>query len=152
MIFETDEDRARESEFALQIENRFGCQLIKLSYEWEFDFLIARNCQLTGIAELKCRTHASGEYDTVILSDHKAQTGLKFCSKVLCFDDKSGQFKEPVFVFFVKFTDKAMFCTIKSEMFESLSMKKLSASNHADDPAEFSEYVRYVPIKLFKEF
>lgn len=151
MIYETDEDRARETEFALQIEGRFGCQLIKLGYDWQFDYLIARNHNLTGIAEVKCRTHESSKYDTVIFSDHKAQRGFKFCSKVLCFDDKSGQFKEPAFAFFVKFTDRVMYCTIKSEMFESLEMKKLSAANHADDPTD-TEYVRYIPIKLFKEF
>lgn len=151
MIYETEDDRQREGEFASRIEGRFGCKLIKLGYDWQFDYLIARNFQLTGIAELKCRGHRSDRFDTVIFSDHKAQRGLRFCSKTLCYDDKNKQFKEPAFMFFVRFLDMDMFCVIKSEMFESLEMKKLSAANHADDPTD-TEYVRYIPISLFKEF
>jgi hypothetical protein len=151
VIYETDEDRAKEAEFALQIEGRFGCQLIKLGYDWQFDYLIARSGQLTGIAEAKCRTHASTKYDSVILSDHKTQYGFRFASKTLCYSEKSRDFKAPDFIFFVKFTDKAMYCLVTKEMFNGLEMKKLSAANHADDPTD-TEYVRYIPIKLFKEF
>jgi len=151
MLYESDADRERESEFALNIENRFTCQLIKLTYEWEFDYLIARNKQLTGIAELKVRTHASNKYDTVIFSDHKAASGFKFCEKTLCYDEKSRSHKPTSFIFFVKFTDKPMYAVLNKDEFIEYRIEKLSAANHADDPSD-TEYVRYIPIELFKGF
>lgn len=151
MIYESEADRARESEFALQIEQRFSCELIKLNYEWQFDYLIARDRLLTGIAELKVRTHESTKYDTVIFSDHKAASGFRFCEKTLCFDERSQGFKPTTFIFFVKFTDKTMYCALNKEEFFEYRIEKLSAANHADDPKD-TEYVRYVPIEKFKGF
>lgn len=151
MIYETEADRAREHEFALQIEQRFSCQLIKLNYEWQFDYLIARDRLLTGIAELKVRAHESGKYDTVIFSNHKAESGFRFCKKTLCFDEKSQGFKPTNFILFVKFTDKPMYTLLKEDEFERYRKEKLSARNHADDPAD-TEHVRYIPIEKFKGF
>lgn len=151
MIYETDADRERESEFKLRIESRFNCELIKLSYDWQFDFLIARNKLLTGIAEIKVRTHESTKYETVIFSNHKAESGFRFCKRTLCFDEKTGKFKPTSFVFFVKFTDKTMYANLAREEFLNYKMEKLSARNHADDPTD-TEYVRYIPIEKFRGF
>lgn len=151
MIYETEADRVREQDFAIQIEQRFSCELIKLTYEWQFDYLITRNRLLTGIAELKVRTHEAGKYETVIFSDHKAQSGFKFCKGTLCFDEKTGRFKPTTFIFFVKFTDKTMYCPLNEVEFEGYVKEKLSARNHADDPTD-TEYVRYIPIEKFRGF
>lgn len=151
MIYETDADRERESEFKLRIESRFNCELIKLSYDWQFDFLIARNKLLTGIAEIKVRTHESTKYETVIFSEHKAKSGFSFCKKTLCFSQKDNQFRPPSFIFFVRFTDKAMYCQLEQIDFGLYERVKLSAKNHAGDPTD-TEWVRYIPISKFKEF
>lgn len=151
MIYESDDDRKRESEFALNIQNRFNCELHKLNYDWEFDYFVSRNRLMTGIAELKVRTHESTKFDTVIFSEHKAASGFRFCDKHLVYDEKSSSFKAVSFIFFCKFTDCSMFAVLDKKEFDSYERVKLSAKNHADDPTD-TEWVRYIPISKFRRF
>jgi len=151
MLYESDDDRKREHVFALEIEQRFTCKLHKLPYEWEFDYLISRNELLTSIGEVKHRKHSKDKYPTVIFSEHKANKGFRFCNRTLVWSVSASKFVPPKFIFFVQFVDGRMFCDLKEGEFNEFERVKLSAKNHEEDPTD-TEWVRYIPIELFKEF
>ncbi len=161
MIYETEKDRLNERKFLSKIKAKFKCSAIKLPYDWQIDYIMSRKGEASCFAELKTRTHRSTDYPSVIISEHKAKKALwyskhlgpwekRFDESLLRGDDIS-DIKHVPFVYFVRFTDKDYWGKVTEDMFKGLESKKLSARNHAENHLD-TEWIRYIPISLMKEF
>jgi len=145
-LYETERDKAREGELMQRISEKFRCVMHKLPISWQIDAMIARDKNLVGFAELKCRNHTAETWDTVILSEHKTRKAFYFQRHLAKMD-----YTDAPFIFFVRFKDKDCYCVVTPELFNNSERKKLSAANHKDDPLD-TEWVRYIDMKYFKEF
>ena len=87
--WESSEDRRNESDVARALEHRWACRLHKLPKSYP-----RSGVAVSGV-EVKCRTHSSDRYDTLMLSLSKQlaareltqQTGLPSCLVVRFTDD-----------------------------------------------------------------
>ena len=93
--WESSEDRRNESDVARALEHRWACRLHKLPKSYRLDYLCTRRGVAVAWVEVKCRTHSSDRYDTLMLSLSKQlaareltqQTGLPSCLVVRFTDD-----------------------------------------------------------------
>jgi hypothetical protein len=66
-IFETEEDLANEQEVAAELGALWDCEFKKLDRRYQADFMICQDSMAKAWAELKCRSHSSNDWSTVIL-------------------------------------------------------------------------------------
>lgn len=150
MIYETQEDRNKETIFLEKIKNHFKVEAMKLPYHWQIDVILHRNGRLKAFGELKCRTHTSTEFNSVIISEHKTKRAFVY-RQHLGMDVPFGEDSTAPFIYFIRFLDCDMYTKIEPKEFDTWERKLLSAKNHMHDPLD-TEYIRYVPISLFKKF
>lgn len=148
-IYETEEHKEAENKFLKRIEERFNCCSVKLPIRWEIDYLFDRYDNKTGKwwgvswGELKCRTHESTKYSTVICGEHKIKHGINVSNRL-------GRLP---FILFVRFTDRDLWSKLPKDKDDLLDYKRerWTARNHKDDRTD-TEWVIHLPIELFKEF
>lgn len=66
--WESSGDRRNESDVARALEVRWDCRLHKLPKQYRMDYLVTRGGVATAFVEVKCRTHSSSRYKTLMLS------------------------------------------------------------------------------------
>lgn len=70
-IFQTPEDRARESAVAARLAGIWKCEVLHFGALSPIDWYATRDNRITGLLELKDRGHSSDKYPTVFLSVRK---------------------------------------------------------------------------------
>eukprot|EP00919_Chromeraceae_sp_WS-2016_P060823 GHVR01144332.1.p2 GENE.GHVR01144332.1~~GHVR01144332.1.p2 ORF type:complete len:139 (-),score=5.76 GHVR01144332.1:6-422(-) len=104
-LYETDSDRARESDVFEYIKSKIDCDVVKAPENAHFDgFLVGPNNLPMAMVEVKNRNNASTKYPTYMLSANK-------CRKCKELSDSSGV----PFVLVVRFTDGVFALTVKGE-------------------------------------
>lgn len=149
-LYESDSDKQRESRFIADIQSRFKCTLHKLSITWQVDCLVSRGGRGIGFAEIKCRTHRSDEYPTLIMSDHKIRYAFRLGRRFYV-DGRSPAEGFPLLIF-VRWKDRdgwARLSKAKTNL-DELESRPLCAKNHAD-PRD-TERVVYLPMSWFTFF
>ena len=70
-IYEREEDRRNEWDFAVGLCGIWNVRLKKLPIKYGLDFALMRGDELRGFLEIKCRGNASTKYSNYLLSLHK---------------------------------------------------------------------------------
>ncbi len=70
-IFKSSSDERAEQSVAEVLENAWRCKLVSFGQLAPLDWYAVRDGRMVGLIELKCRTHASGQYPTVYLNLRK---------------------------------------------------------------------------------
>jgi len=130
-IFQTPQDRANEQQFATVLETSWGCELRHFGPLCAIDWYASRYGRVVGLLELRCRTHASGEYPTVFLS----------CQKWLALSFAANAFGCPA-LYVVGFTDDIRFVSI-----EKVDARHPMVRGNAREPHRFEPMIE-VPIEL----
>tara|TARA_R110000796_G_scaffold197524_1_gene313856 strand:+ start:1095 stop:1523 length:429 start_codon:yes stop_codon:yes gene_type:complete len=66
--WESSGDRRNESDVARALESRWDCRLHKLPKQYRMDYFATRGGVGLAFIEVKCRTHSSTRYKTLMLS------------------------------------------------------------------------------------
>jgi len=101
VVFETDEDRARQQVVADRLSRLWGCDIIKRKRLSQVDWSATRDGKLVAVMELKCRKNKRYWYPTLYVSQAKRQALI----------EESNTFHVPG-IFVVQFTDEL--CWIKA--------------------------------------
>jgi hypothetical protein len=81
-IYETPEDLVRESLIGRRLTEMWGVSLHKLPRAYHVDWLIEKDGDVRGFAELKCRSNPRSKYDTFMLSLHKWMHGKQLAAEI----------------------------------------------------------------------
>jgi len=136
-LYESKEDLNRESACINHCVSKWGTDFKKLPISYRLDFMVTSSGQAAGWVEIKCRTHKSNQYDTVMLSLSKWNAGIDL-------HEKSGL----PFIFVVSFKD-AVFRYLYSVEDSSINIRWGGRTRATRDIADI-EPVVHIPINLFK--
>lgn len=75
--YETDADRKRESAVAVVVAEHFNFIPKKCPNSYPIDYVLVHGRDIQVWLEVKCRSHAKGDYDTYMLSAQKYSAGLR---------------------------------------------------------------------------
>jgi len=135
-LYESKRDIAAEAAVAKKCGEYFVATMVKMPSLCSFDWLAVKG-EAKAIIEIKCRTNASGEYPTYLLSKKKFDENLSLADKM-----------KLKFMLVVKFTDRVMWISVSNERGEA----QLGVGGREDrnDPADIEDCV-YFNMGLFKE-
>ena len=135
-LYESRQDLDRESACINHCVSKWGTEFRKLPTSYRLDFMVTSAGQAAGWEEVKCRTHKSNQYDTVLLSLSKWHAGIDL-------HEKSGL----PFIFVVSFKD-AVFRYLYS-VEDCIHIRWGGRTKATRDSADI-EPVVHIPIGLFK--
>ena len=76
-IYETAEDVSREQSVADHLATKWGARVVKNPRFYSVDWCVLKEGKnLAAFLEVKCRTHAHGQFPTLMVSLHKIAEGL----------------------------------------------------------------------------
>ena len=81
-IYETSQDLSREHDIGKILKEIWSVDLHKLPRAYYVDWMITKDKDVRGFAELKCRSNPRSKYDTFMLSLHKWMHGQQLAAEV----------------------------------------------------------------------
>lgn len=134
-LFVTARDEANEDEVARILSQRWDCFFIKIGRSARVDWLVQRDGELVGVAELKVRARDSAAFQTVFLNVAKYEALTETAKGLGC---------EAMFV--VKFND--CICWIKIEDIDETQVK---VKGRTDRPCNDVEPAIEIPVKRMRK-
>ena len=132
-LYETDFDRARESNVLEYIQSKIDCRVTKAPPKANFDaFLVGPDNLATAMVEIKTRNNASTKYPTYMISASK-------CTKC---NELAESYKVP-FVLVVRFTDGVFATTVKGKY-----LVEMGGRYDRNDPRDREPCV-FIPMNKF---
>ena len=145
MIRETEQDKEHEQAIKQVVEASGKVRLIKTKNFSRIDFVMVRpDGKAIGLCECKTRSHAKGDYDTLMIDFDKVEAGLHLCKHFRNPETK----KSLDWYLLVQFTDGVYYYRYNSE--HELTIREGGRTDRGD--AKDIEAVVHVPITYFKGF
>jgi len=119
--WESSGDRRNESDVARALEARWDCRLHKLPKQYRMDYFVTRGGKGFAFVEVKCRTHSSTRYKTLMLS----------LSKHMAAKTMSHATGLPVLLV-VRYTDATRFVSLTDEFPMSMGGRTATARDERD--------------------
>ena len=146
-LFESDQDKKKEADFAEKISATRKVKMHKLPISYKLDFLVAdQQDRAVALAEVKCRSNASNAYPSFAISLAKYEQGIRL-TEHLCHDLTS----EPIkFLIFVRFSDRDLYYKHDAMNASEIHVRWGGRIWDARDPQDREPMV-HIPMGLFKE-
>lgn len=156
-LFESEQDRKNEAEYAAYICEKRNCKMFKLPMQWHLDYLVTNQSQ-QGVAwaEMKHRKVAHNAFPTFRISGLKFCRGIELAERFCLGMGKPQQSSEPMrFLIFVQWCDnKRMYYKYDSAHRDRLTIVwggRTSKEAFRLDAANDVEAMVEIPMDLFTE-